>query len=241
MRKLPFLAALVVFLSLQMTGQQVTNINASLLDESIVRVAYDLEGEVSGQLFTVKLYNSTNQFSLPLEYVDGYVGERVEAGLNKFIDWDISKELVAFEGELTFEVKAELTFTPINVVFPEKNAITRGKQHIITWRGTNTGEHVDIQLYRDGRKINTISNTINDGQYEWEVPYSTKPGKGYSVKINSTSSSQTDTGTEFSIHRKIPLLVKLIPFAIITPIVINLTEEKPVEPQILPAPPNTPN
>ncbi len=241
MRKLPFLVALIGFLSLHVSGQQVANITANQLDETIVRVAYDLNGEVPGQLFTVRLYSSTNQFSFPLEYVDGYVGEQVEAGINKFIDWDISKELVAYAGELTFEVRAELTFTPISVAFPEKNTITRGKQHIITWRGTNTGEHVDIQLYRDGRKISTISNTINDGQYEWAVPSSTKPGKGYSVKINSTSSSQTDTGTEFSIHRKIPLLLKLLPFAIITPIVITLTDEGPVEPKVLPAPPNTPN
>jgi len=241
MRKMPILLALICFLCLHISGQQVTNINANQLDANIVRVAYDLEGEVPGQFFTVRLFNSTNQYGLPLEYVDGYVGERVEAGLNKFIDWDISKELVAYQGELTFEVRAELTFTPISVAFPEKNTITRGKQQIITWRGTNTGEQVDIQLYRDGRKLSTIANTINDGQYEWEVPYSAKPGKGYSVKINSTSSSQADTGTEFSIHRKIPLLVKLIPFVVITPIVINLTHEEPPGPKILPSPPNTPN
>ena len=241
MRKSPFLLVLICFLCLQISGQQVANINANLLDESIVRVAYDLNGEVPGQLFTVRIFSSADQFGLPLEYVDGYVGEQVEAGINKFIDWDISKELVAFQGELTFEVRAELTFTPISLAFPAKNNIARGKQHLITWRGTNTSEHVDIQLYRDGSKINTIANTINDGQYEWAVPYSAKPGKGYSVKINSTSSSQTDTGTEFAIHRKIPLLVKLIPFAILTPIVINLTEEDPVVPKILPAPPNTPN
>jgi len=178
---------------------------------------------------------------LPLEYVDGYVGERIEAGTNKFIDWDISKELVAYIGELSFEIQAELTFTPINVSFPEKSTVKRGKQHTISWQGTNTGEQVDIQLYRDGYKIETIAKTINDGQFEWDVPYSTKPGKGYSVKISSTSSSQEDIGTDFTVHRKIPLLVKLIPFAIITPIVIKLTEEDPVEPKILPAPPGTPD
>ena len=85
MRKMPILLALICFLCLHISGQQVTNINANQLDVNIVRVAYDLEGEVPGQLFTVRLFNSTNQYGLPLEYVDGYVGERVEAGLNKFI------------------------------------------------------------------------------------------------------------------------------------------------------------
>ena len=241
MTKTPFLCVFICLLYVQVSGQQIININAAQLDVNTVRVAYDLKGEVPGQLFTVEIFSSVNQFNLPLEYVDGYVGERIEAGVNKFIDWDISKELVAYEGELDFEIRAELTFTPINVSFPEKSTVKRGKLHTISWLGTNTGEQVDIQLYRDGNRVGTIANTVNDGQFEWEVPFSTKPGKGYSVKVSSTSSSQEAIGADFAIHRKIPLLVKLIPLAIITPIIIKLTEEDPVEPKILPAPPNTPD
>jgi len=235
---------IVLFLCLigiQVSAQDVANISASLLNATTVRVSYDLEGEVPGQLFNVQLYSSTNQYSLPLEYVDGYVGEDVEAGINRFIDWDIEKELVAFEGELNFEVRAELTFTPISMIFPDDASITRGKSQLITWKGTNTRERVDIQLLRDGRRVQTIANTANDGLYEWEVPYATKPGKGYTVKISSTSSSQTDTGSEFKIHRRIPLMVKIIPFVVATPIIIKLTEEPPEQPEFLPQPPNTPN
>ena len=211
MRKTPFLVALICFLFTNTWAQQVTNIHATQLNESTVRVAYDLEGEVPGQMFTVSLFNSTNNYDLPLEYVDGYVGEQIEAGVNMFIDWDISKELVAYEGELTFEVRAELTFTPIRVSFPETKKVSRGKQHLISWKGTNTNDRVDIQLYRNDKKVASITKTVNDGQYEWDVPYSAKPGKGYSVKISSTSSSQSSTGGEFSIQRKIPLFLKLIP------------------------------
>lgn len=232
---------LCFFSTRNILGQEISNISASQLDEHTIRVNYNLQGEVPGQLYNVNLYCSTDQFSMPLEYVDGYVGENVEAGINNFIDWDLSKELVAFEGSLSFEVRAELTFTPISMVFPEEASVKRGKQHLITWKGTNTNERVDIQLLRDGLKVGTITNTVNDGQYEWNVPFSAKPGGGYSVKVSSTSSSQTDTGTEFAIRRKIPLLVKLIPFAIITPVIIELTQEDPVPPQLLPTPPNRPN
>ena len=232
---------LLYCLGLQVSGQEISNINASLLNEKTVRVSYDLEGEVPGQMFSVNLFSSTNQFNLPLEFVDGYVGENVEAGINRFIDWDIERELVAYEGELSFEVRAELTFTPISMVFPETNSITRGKQQLITWKGTNTRERVDIQLLKDGHKVGTIANTVNDGQFEWEVPYSVKPGNGYTVKISSTSSSQTDTGSEFKIHRRIPLLVKIVPFVIVTPVVIKLSEEPDRPPQFLPKPPSTPN
>ena len=192
-------------------------------------------------MFSVSLFNSTNQFNLPLEFVDGYVGENVEAGINRFIDWDMERELVAYEGELTFEVRAELTFTPISMVFPETNSITRGKKQIITWKGTNTRERVDIQLLRDGLKVGTIANTVNDGQFEWEVPYAVKPGNGYTVKISSTSSSQTDIGSKFKINRRIPLLVKIVPFVVATPVVIKLLEEPEPVPTLLPRPPISPN
>ena len=187
MIKKPILIFLIGVLGLKISAQQISNISASQLNETTVRVNYDLKGEVPGQLFKVDLFSSANQFSLPLEYVDGYVGEDVEAGINKFIDWDISKELVAFEGELVFEVRATLTFTPIMVAFPQNTKVARGKQHEISWQGTNTGENVDIQLYRNGSRVATIASTINDGFYEWDVPSSTKPGKGYSVRISSTS------------------------------------------------------
>ena len=241
MTRMSIVIVFLCFLGVNMLGQQVSDVSASQLDEQTIRVKYNLQGEVPGQLYTVNLYSSTDQFNMPLEYVDGYVGENVEAGVNNFIDWDLGKELVAFDGELSFEVRAELTFTPISMVFPEQTSIKRGRQHLITWKGTNTKENVDIQLLRDGTKVATITNTVNDGRYEWNVPFSTKPGKGYSVKVSSTSSSQTDTGDEFAIRRKVPLLVKLVPFAIITPVIIKLTEEDPPEPRILPRPPNTPD
>ena len=238
MIKKPILLLLIGVLGLKVSGQQISNISASQTNENTVRVSYDLRGEVPGQLFKVDLYSSANQFSLPLTYVDGYVGEDVEAGINKFIDWDISKELVAFDGELVFEIRATLTFTPIRVTFPANTKIARGKQHQISWQGSNTSEYVDLQLYRNGRRIATIASTINDGLYEWDVPSETKPGKGYTVRISSTSSSQSDTGEEFAVRRKIPMVVKLLPIAIITPVVINLLDEDPEPPRFLPSPPS---
>lgn len=241
MIKTTIFLVLVCFFCLNLSGQQISNIRASQLNDFTIRVSYDLQEEVPGQLFNVSLFCSVNQFTLPMEYVEGYVGDNVQAGTNNYIDWDVRNELVAFDGELSFEVRAELTFTPISLVFPERAGIKRGKQQIITWEGTNTNERVDIQLLRDGREIGTIANTINDGQYEWDVPYSTKPGNGYTVKVSSTSSSQTDTGDEFAIRRKIPLLVKVLPFVIVTPVVIELLQEDPVPPRPLPPPPNVPN
>lgn len=240
LRKLLFGIALL--LAAPLTAQQVTNIEAKQLDNQKVRVSYDLQGELPGQLFKVELYSSANNFRLPLLYVEGHVGEDVKAGIGKFIDWDFSKELVAFEGDLTFEVRALLTFSPLKVSFPVNGSARRGTAMTITWLGSVPNGFVDIELFRDDKKVSTIARTQNDGSYQWNIPIDTNPGQGYTIKVSSTSSTQFHSGGYFSIKRKIPLLVKFIPVAVAAPLVILLTDEGGAGgSRILPAPPDSPD
>lgn len=223
-------------------AQQVTSIGASQIDDQLVRITYDLLEELPGQIFTVYLFSSANNYELPLLYVNGDVGEGILPGKNKSIDWDISQELVAFDGDLTFEVRALLTFSPLKVSYPTEGSIRRGTPQSITWLGSNSSEYVDVELFRDDRKVSTIVRTQNDGEYLWNIPIDTKPGQGYTVKISSTSSTQFDQGGYFSINRKIPLFVKFIPLAVAVPVVILLTESGGSSgPRVLPAPPDTPD
>ena len=222
-------------------GQQVANIEATQLDESTIRVNYDLEGELPGQLFTVRLFSSANNFQLPLIFVTGDVGQEITAGKGKSIDWDISQELVAFEGDLTFEVRALITFSPIDVTFPAQGAVRRGTTQGITWLGSNLSEYVDIELFRDDKKVRTIARTQNDGGYEWTIPLDVKAGQGYTVKVSSTSSTQFDQGDYFSIRRRVPLLLKAVPAALVVPAVILILDGGGSGPEILPRPPDTPD
>ena len=226
----------------QIFPQKVSNIQAKQLDDQIVRISYDLQAELSGQLFFVELYSSANDFKLPLLYVEGDVGEDIPGGTNRFIDWDISKELVSFEGDLVFEVRAELSFSPIRLTHPSGGAQRRGTELNISWLGSNPKEYVDIELFRNGSKIRTIARTPNDGKLDWEIPMDAAPGQGYSVKISSTSSTQFHQGESFAIKRKVPLLVKIIPLAAVIPVVIILTDDGGSSgPRILPAPPDQPD
>ena len=237
--KLLLLFALV--LSENLCAQQVVNIEASQLDDQTVRVTYDLEGELPGQLFTVRLFSSANNFQLPLIFVSGDVGEEITAGKGKSIDWDIGQELVAFEGDLTFEVRALITFSPIEVTAPAQGAVRRGSTHTITWLGSNLSEYVDIELFRDDQKVSTVVRTQNDGSFAWTVPMDIKPGQGYTIKVSSTSSTQFDLGGYFSIRRKFPLVLKAVPVALIVPVIILITEGGDSSPVILPGPPDTPD
>jgi hypothetical protein len=222
-------------------GQQVNNIEATQLDENTIRVSYDLEGELPGQLFTVRLFSSANNFQLPLIFVSGDVGEEIAAGKGKSIDWDIAQELVAFEGDLTFEVRALITFSPIDVTFPDQGSIRRGTTQQITWLGSNLSEYVDIELFRDDKKVSTIARTQNDGSHAWTIPQDVKAGQGYTVKVSSTSSTQFDQGDYFSIRRRVPLLLKVVPAALIVPAVILILDDGGSGPEILPRPPDKPD
>ncbi len=225
-----------------LNAQQVTNIQASQLSDTVVRVTYDLQAELPGQLFEVQLFSSANDFILPLIYVEGDVGPDVPGGSNRFIDWNVARELIAFDGDLVFEVRAKLTFSPLQVTFPVGGGVRRGTTQTITWLGSNPENYVDIELFRDDRKIGTISRTSNDGSYKWVVPIDTKPGQGYSIKISSTSSTQSHQGGYFSVKRKVPLTIKLIPLAVAAPLVIILSDDGGSSgPRILPAPPDNPD
>ena len=231
----------VLLIGESLNAQQVANIEATQLDDQTVRVSYDLQGELPGQLFTVRLFSSANNFQLPLIFVTGDVGEEITAGNGKTIDWDISQELVAFEGDLTFEVRALITFSPIEVTAPAQGSMRRGTTHDISWLGSNLSEYVDIELFRDDKKVRTIARTQNDGSFSWTIPIDVKPGQGYTVKVSSTSSTQFDQGGYFSIRRKVPLVLKALPVALIVPAIVILTDGGESRPEILPGPPDTPD
>ncbi len=228
-------------LGLPLYGQQVVNIEATQMDDQSIRVSYDLEGELPGQLYTVRLFSSANDFQLPLIFVTGDVGEGITAGKGKTINWDVSQELVAFDGALTFEVRALITFSPIEVTHPDQGSMRRGTANEITWLGTNLSEYVDIELFRDDKKVRTVARTQNDGAYSWTIPIDVKPGQGYTIKVSSTSSTQFNKGGYFSIRRRVPLMLKAVPVALLVPAIILILEGGDSSPEILPGPPDTPD
>jgi hypothetical protein len=196
-------------------AQKLSNVRATLDSATApVNIRYDLEAALEGQLFKVYLYSSHNNFSAPLLLVTGAVGDGITSGINKQIVWD-SKELIAFDGQLSFDVKAVLTFSPFVIKTPSPTQIVkRHKSFVITWIGGISSEKVNLELYRNEEKVTLLGQVGNKGQYRWTVPARTKPGNYHQIKISSVDRPDNSRFTEvFTIRRRIPLVLKALPIA----------------------------
>jgi hypothetical protein len=71
----------------------------------------------------------------------------------------------------------------------DREAWTAGTMHKIEWESTNAvGAKVKIELLRDGDVVEVIKDaTPDDNAYWWNVDVNLAPGKGYKVRITSTS------------------------------------------------------
>jgi hypothetical protein len=193
-------------------AQRVTNVRAQAKG-NIVMVSYDLLGTISGQLYTIAIYSSHDGMAKPLTQVRGDIGPNIKPGQNKSIEWGTKKELSNFEGDVTVEVRATLTFSPMRFTSPQKNALhKRGKSYKINWLGAVANENLQIELYNDTSRVYEINRTTNKGTLEWEIPLNTEPGKNYKYKISSVDNPANHTfSNTFIIKRKTPTWVKLTP------------------------------
>ncbi len=197
-------------------AQKVSNVRAALDTASAtVSILYDLAGVMEGQLFRVNVYSSHNQYITPLLQVTGAVGDGIVPGADKQIVWN-PKELNNFDGQVSFDVRAVLTFSPFAIKTPiGKSRHVRGRRLTIAWRGGVASEKVRAELYRNGEKETQLALTPNRGEYHWRVPARYSPGSKYQVRISSeTRPDNFQMSEAFSIRRRIPLVLKALPVAL---------------------------
>jgi hypothetical protein len=193
-------------------SQRVANVRAQAKG-NIVMITYDLLGTISGQLYTIAIYSSHDGMAKPLTHVKGDIGTNIKPGQNKFIEWGVKKELLNFDDEVTLEVRATLTFSPMRFTSPQKNELhKRGKSYKLTWLGAVANENLQIELFNDTSRVYEINRTNNKGTLEWEIPLNTEPGKNYRYKISSVDNpSNFAYSNSFIIKRKTPTWVKVLP------------------------------
>jgi hypothetical protein len=203
-----FLIATVPFV----TAQRVNNVRAQAKG-NIVIISYDLLGTISGQIYSVSVYSSHNGMAKPLTQLKGEIGPGIKPGPNKVIEWGAKKELSNFEGDVTIEVRATLTFSPIRFTSPQKNALhKRGKSYKVNWLGAIANENLQLELYNDTSRVFEINRTINKGTLEWEIPLNTEPGKNYKYKISSVENPFNFAfSNSFIIKRKTATWIKVMP------------------------------
>ncbi len=194
------LACLCLLLVTTGYAQQITYVQAHVTGD-FVTVYYTLAEEAPGQSFAVQLYSSRDGYGRPLSRVRGDVGDGITAGGTKQIEWGIGEELPDYQGTLTFEVRARLTFAPVTILRPQAfEPLQKGATYRFTWAGGVTGGTVDLFLVTAAGKAIPLARVPNAGAYEWTVPRHLPEGQPYRLRISGDGPQgecHTDSGRFF--------------------------------------------
>lgn len=111
MRSIATIIVLTLFVFFESLCQSVKDVNFLINDNNnTIIINYKLTGLKFYQSCLISVYVSTdggNTFTGPLQEVEGDVGIVNSEGV-KTITWDVFREIASFEGEVTFNLKAEV-------------------------------------------------------------------------------------------------------------------------------------
>lgn len=181
-----------------------------------IRATYDLTGETA-ERYTITLFSSANDFTTPLKYVTGDVGEDVTPGTNKSILWDARREFAEFKGSIKLKIKYKIqSFQTFTEIAPDSK-FKKGKTVTIKWYDGPKSLSTNLDLYRNDELVRAVTLDKTGIIWSWDVPKDLKPGSNYKFKtfINGKSAYSP----EFRITRKIPLPL-IITAAAVTVVVV---------------------
>ena len=202
-------------------AQTVQNVQARP-QENVVIISYELIGTAEGQTFNVELKSSHNNFGAPLKEVVGDVGEGQLAGPVKTITWNAMNEIGVFSGDISFEIVATVTFTPLQFTAPAAGAgLKIGKAANVRWQG-DTPSALQMSLMKSNQQLLDLGNVGNSGNYTWNVPKTLEKGGGYSLKLlDPTKPNQSVMSAEFLL-KKTSILVYIIPAVVVVGVGVAL-------------------
>jgi len=207
---------------------------------------YDLIDTVKTRTYTLSVYSSRDNFLSPLQKVGGDVGLEVRPGQNKRITWRSREELGSFfEGDVELEIRGRLYIPFIRFEgFQDGMVFKRGVPKTVTWTGGTRQNILNLSIYnKDGKFIDAIANVANSNSKELTIPNSVKAGSGYYFLVtDSKNKDQVMKTPTFTVKRKLPLLVKVVPILILGGVIIAVlpkAETKNIDPP--PFIPDNPN
>ena len=154
-------------------GQAVRNVRAEVdpTNPNLVNIFYDLQGQRTGEIFTITLYSSNDNYQNPLQLVGGDVGENQNAGSGKRVVWRAKEELGVFTGSIQFEIRSLLTFSPLEISEPTAgSSFKAGSTLPVRWLGGASNSNIQMDLYRSNTLDRTIGTTPNTRSYSWTIP-----------------------------------------------------------------------
>lgn len=105
-----FIIGIFIIVSQITKSQNISNIQYQR-DGNKILITYSITDAKFYQAFNIDLYISFDNgenFIGPLKEVEGDVGEKVSAGKNKKIYWDVFRELDKLKGEIIFDIRAKV-------------------------------------------------------------------------------------------------------------------------------------
>ncbi|MCB0496107.1 MAG: hypothetical protein KDC79_08210 [Cyclobacteriaceae bacterium] len=211
MKKFYFLGVGLLFSLAIANAQTINNVQASLSGNTVI-ISYDLVASDNDQVFNVAIKSSKDNFVSSLIEVTGDVGPNQKAGVGKKIIWDAKKELGKFNGEISFEITAEVTFTPLKFVKPTAGAgLKIGKPYSIQWKGGTSDNQLKLELLKNNTSVMDMGTINNNGRYSWNVPKTMEKGGNYQFRLMDPSKPNDALLSGSFNLKKTSILVYVIP------------------------------
>jgi hypothetical protein len=132
--------------------------------------------------------------------------------VDRKITWDITKELAAFKGDISLELRGRVYVPFVKIKDIETDEVfKRGKNYPLSWTSGNLSGTVNIELFNeDNERIWGENNVPNIGKFDWYIPGNVRKDHDYKLKFTNTKDRNDIVySLPFTIKPRIPLLVKL--------------------------------
>ena len=169
-------------------SQVIENVRTRIEEDKII-LQYDLKTAPTDAWIELKVFSSHNSFSKPLANISGAVA-KVTPGANKQIEWQYGHELDNFNGDLAFELEAEVIFhmrfgTP-------KKSLRRGKENTIEWSGGRPQDSIHFEFISADKKVIWNKTALNKtGTLNLQPDPNLTLGKGYHLQLTSKDDKVT--------------------------------------------------
>lgn len=190
-----------------LNAQSIKNVQASSSGSKVI-ILYDLIGLDNDQKFDVVIKSSNDGFASVLKEVTGDVGADQSVGNEKKIIWDAGKELRVFKGDISFEITATVTFTPLKFVKPATaTGVKIGKPYTMKWIGGTLDKNLKLELLKNNSQVIDMGDVKNTGSYTWNVPKTMEKGENFQFKLlDPTKPNEAVMSAKFHL-KKMPMFI----------------------------------
>ncbi|MBI1768723.1 MAG: hypothetical protein HYR67_10145 [Bacteroidetes bacterium] len=210
-----YFTLIAIAFSFGVSAQTVTIKKVELAGDKVF-IYFDLDDSNSSHEFSLNVFASRDNFTVPLARVKGDVGQEIKPGSNKKIEWKIIEEYGGYKGKLALEIRGKVYVPFVKLQnFSTEQSYKRGKSYDLNLKAGSTNP-IHVELYKGSQRISGEMNHPNNGSYTLSIPSNAKPGSDYRLKITDSKSNEDVVYSPlFKVKPKLPLLVKVLPVLVI--------------------------